>query len=185
MKKILANHASDIFSNYDVNPDVINLNLDDYSPAEFIKRLQEDGFYSDAVVFLSHALPRREAVWWACLCARKATKILADKNDQLALKAAEEWVIKPTEENRRNAEKLAEMTNYKTPSGWAATAAFWSGSSITKENETPVPPPAYLYAHAVAGAVNMTASFINGDDINKTYHELLNHGLSIADGGNG
>ena len=28
--------------------------------------------YTDAVRFLAHALPKREAVWWACLCVRKA-----------------------------------------------------------------------------------------------------------------
>lgn len=185
MKKILANVAFDVFSNYELSPDIINLELDEYSPDEFLKRLQEDGFYSDAVIFLSHALPRREAVWWACLCARKANISLINNNEKLALKAAEEWVMKPTELNRRNAEIFAEKTNYKSPSSWAATAAFWSGPSITKENEPPVPPPAFLYAHAVAGAVNISASLISDNDIKVTYLELINHGLSIADGGNG
>ena len=47
--------------------------LDDrITPLQFVSRLIEIECFADAVSFLAHALPKREAVWWGCLCARDA-----------------------------------------------------------------------------------------------------------------
>ena len=34
-----------------------------------LTRLESNGFLLEAAKFVAHALPRREAVWWACMCA--------------------------------------------------------------------------------------------------------------------
>ncbi len=110
----------------------------------------------------------------------------ATSKDNLdALKVAEQWVYNPTEENRRLAEKLAAITEYTTPSSWTAMAAFWSGGSITAIDEPPVPPSQYLYANAVAGAVNISATFDKNQDPEKLYDMFIKQGLDIANGGNG
>src|ERR1044071_4286955 len=41
-------------------------------PKAFVAMLLERELHVDAVRFLAHGLPRREAVWWAWVCARKA-----------------------------------------------------------------------------------------------------------------
>src|SRR6516225_12092014 len=55
---------------------------------------------SDAIVFLAHLLPRREAVWWAIQCVRALIGASADDG---AHRSAETWVRAPTEDNRRAA----------------------------------------------------------------------------------
>src|SRR5262245_52275484 len=40
-------------------------------PKDFIGRLTAANLHAEAVRFLAHALPRRECVWWAWVCARK------------------------------------------------------------------------------------------------------------------
>ena len=37
--------------------------------AEAVLRLEAAGFAPEAVRVLAHALPKREGVWWACMCA--------------------------------------------------------------------------------------------------------------------
>jgi hypothetical protein len=46
--------------------------LKDQPPQEFLNLLIQEGLFQDAVSFLAHALPKREAVWWAWVCARRA-----------------------------------------------------------------------------------------------------------------
>ncbi|MEJ7639474.1 MAG: hypothetical protein WKF75_16235 [Singulisphaera sp.] len=46
---------------------------EDQTPRQFLDVLIENGEFPDAVRFLAYALPKREAVWWACLCARTAS----------------------------------------------------------------------------------------------------------------
>src|ERR1035441_7160931 len=41
-------------------------------PLDFVALLMEKTLYPDAVRFIAHALPKREAVWWGWVCARRA-----------------------------------------------------------------------------------------------------------------
>ena len=43
----------------------------DQFPIDFLSGLVSQGKLEDAVTFCSFLLPRREAVWWACGCARE------------------------------------------------------------------------------------------------------------------
>ena len=38
--------------------------------AAALLRIVQAGMMADAARFMAHALPKREAVWWACMCAR-------------------------------------------------------------------------------------------------------------------
>ena len=90
-----------------------------------------------------------------------------------ALVAAEKWSKEPTEEHRRNAERAAEQTKYKDPSGWIALAAFWSGGSLAPPDQPEVAPAAHLTAKAITGALMLAAT--HGDPLlaNGRYHEFL------------
>src|SRR5690348_16879504 len=77
-------------------------------PAEFIDLLCAEGLWADAIRFLAHALPKREAVWWACVAARAALADDAPARQVAVIEAAEAWVYQPTEENRRAAMEKAE-----------------------------------------------------------------------------
>lgn len=186
MKKITTNLASDVVEQYELNKEVKLLLTENQTPAKFLKVLIDEGHYQDAITFLAHAMPVREAVWWACVCSRYFAED-GDVKYQLALKAAETWVYESTEENRRVAEKYAKEGEYATPASWAAAAAFWSGGSITKEGDPVMEPAPNLYAHAVTGAVVMAAGWKepSADDLEDRFKKYLQHGISIANGGNG
>ena len=46
-------------------------------------------------------------------------------------------------------------------------------------------PAAYLYAHAVSGAILNAVGMSEADDIDTQFQQFIEHGLNIADGGNG
>ena len=54
-------------------------------------------------MYLAWALPRREAVWWACQCVRAAVPPAEGSADDAALQAAQRWASSATEDHRRAA----------------------------------------------------------------------------------
>jgi len=155
-------------------------------PVDFLKALIEQELYPDAVRFLARALPKREAVWWACLCARSVLADDAVRPAQIkAIEIAEQWVYKPTEANRRLADAAARAAEFTGPAGWAAMAAFWSEGSMAPENLPVVPPAENLTAKAVAGAVMLAAVLTQPEKSQDKYRFFLEQGIDIANGGNG
>src|SRR5207302_301373 len=94
---------------------------------QYLDLLTENGLLPDAVRFLAQVAPKREAVWWACRCARSVAGAEPPAQAAAALKAAEKWAADPSEDNRRAAQAAAEAAGAETPAGCAALAAFWSG----------------------------------------------------------
>lgn len=185
MKKVRQRLASEIYEHIDLEKDAEELTDASYTPEQYLEALINDKQYYSAVIFLAHALPKREAVWWACVCSKSIVTEETKKDDVDALKSAEQWVYNPNEENRRLAEKLALKTEFISPPSWAAMGAFWSGGSVTGINDPPVPPSQYLYAHAVAGAVNLAATIDPELDPVNIYLDFIKKGMDIANGGNG
>ena len=152
---------------------------------DFIGKLLEQKLYPDAVRFLAHALPKREATWWACLCARNG---LTDKTPAIQVKAielAEAWVYNPADENSKLNYPVAEAAGHKNAASWAATAAFWSGNDISPIPEAVIPPDEKLYAKAVVGAVMLAATQGEASQVDDHYRLFLKQGLHIASGADG
>jgi hypothetical protein len=158
-------------------------------PEGYVSALLDAGLLQDAVRFLAYSLRPREAVWWACLAARAYIDAghPTEPPDTEALAAAEAWVFKPDEDNRRAAYDRAMATQFQTPAAWAAMASFWSGGSIAPANLPTVPPPSNVMGRAVWGAV-IIASVINPkspEDMESRHRAFLTQGIDIAQGGNG
>jgi hypothetical protein len=152
--------------------------------AAALTRIVEGGMMADAARFMAHALPKREAVWWACMCAR-ATEPEAPPPDAAALVAAEAWVRKPEEEFRRAAMAKAEAAGFRSPEAWAAVGAFWSGGSMAPPGQPIVPPADHLTGVAVAGAVSLAAVRRAPEKAEATLRRFIESGLDIAGGGSG
>lgn len=153
-------------------------------PLAFVEALSAQSLYTDAVQFLSRALPKREAVWWCCLCSRDLPEDA--KRPELAggIGAAEAWVFRPNEENRRKAESAANAITASHPARWTAMAAFWSGGSMAPPEAPEAKPAEDFTAKAVAGAILMAAALdpLETDARNRRF---LGYGLDIAKGGTG
>ena len=147
---------------------------------EFLAALIEQGQLTDAVTFMSCALPKREALWWAYLCAHQSATPAVSATDAAALNAAARWVRDPSEENRRAAMPAAEATEYATPSGLVALGTFFSGGSMAPPDVDPVPPQPEFTARSVCRAVMLAAVITEPEQADAKYRSFLQTGLDVA-----
>ena len=126
---------------------------------EALARLEQAGLLIEATRLVAHAMPAREAVWWACACSRHTAPSGANPAAETTVReAAEEWVRRQTDEHRRAAMKQAEAAGFGSPEAWAAVGAFWSGESMAPPEAPKVPPQPHFTGLAVAGAVALAAA---------------------------
>ncbi len=154
--------------------------------AQAVQRLEAAGFRSEAARLTAHALPKREAVWWACMCAAAVPEAGLPPADAAARAAAEAWVRQPTDDNlRRTAWDAAHATAFKTPEAWSAVAAFWSGNSMAPAGQPVVPPGDELTGVAVSGAITLAAVRGKPERADARLTRFLAAARDIAAGGAG
>jgi hypothetical protein len=148
-------------------------------PAEYVSLLLGKKLYPDAVRFVAHALPKREGIWWAWMCARRAAGEQAKPEIRAALEATEKWIAQPNEEHRRAAMAAAEKAQFDTPAGCAGLAAFLTSGSMAPPEAPPVPPGEYLSAKAVSGAV-ICAAVTEPENAPARFEQFVAQGLDVA-----
>ena len=155
------------------------------SVVEVLEVLSRAGHLVEASRVMAHAMPRREAVWWACMCARHTRPVDLSAADAAVLEAAELWVRKPTDENRRAAFALAQEAGFGTSEAWSGVAAFWSGDSMSPLGQPAVPPAPNLTGAAVAGSVALASVRVKPALQMKRLQNFLSSAYEIAAGGTG
>lgn len=153
--------------------------------SEAMERLAAAGMLIDAARLCAHALPAREAVWWASRCAIATAPDGLAEADQEARALAEAWVRQPTDETRRAAMEKAQLAGFTSAEAWAAVAAFWSGDSMSPVGQPKVPPAPHLTGTAVAGAVILASVRDRPERQPERLHRFLDSARDIAAGGAG
>lgn len=155
-----------------------HLAADDPSSAILLERLMDGQLWAPAARLLAHALPEREATWWACMCVA-ATAPQARSGELLqAAVAAEAWVRRPSEAARRGASEAARNGSAAEPEIWAARAAALAGVAAAPDRS--------LHAgHAADAAVALAAD--RGDPGRRVerVRRFIDSGRDIAAGGSG
>ncbi len=154
------------------------------SPAQFLSRLVNGGSYLQAIQYLAHALPKEDAVHWACLCAREAAKRGArpKPEEEDALRAAEDWAAQPDDSLARIALKAAQYTDMSGAGSLAAAAAFFSARSIATPPAAPVAPPEHMTGVMVAAAVLMATAQGPAQQVQERYRQCIQKAVQIASG---
>ena len=177
--------AAEVAQSVTLTPQAVALLKPQASVADFLSALMAAELMTDAVAVMSRALPKREAVWWACLAARTMVDAQTPPAVVAAIEAAEAWVYRPSDETRRAAMDRAQATKFDHPGVWAAVGAFWSGGSMAPPNLPSVPPAEHLTGVAVAGAVNLSAVMREPQYAKDKLEAFLGQAVDIANGGNG
>lgn len=193
LQKLNSQKPSIICSRFKLSDNGAAMLEDGVNSAQYLNSLIYQEFYSDAVNFLAHGLPKREAIWWGYLAAKHADGESLANEAQEALRLIKDWVYHPDESLRRKAERLSEKLEFKTAVGWSIMSVFWSGGSLCAEHLPAVMPQEFLYAKGVAGAVMLAAVLAGveqkreplGKTISSNYRYFIEQGIDIAKGGNG
>jgi hypothetical protein len=152
----------------------------DLHPLDFVALLMEKALFPDAVRFIAHALPKREAVWWGWVCARRAAGENPPPKIKAALDATEKWIAQPSEDNRRLAMAAAEKAELGTAAGCAGLSAFFSGGSLAPPDAPPVPPGEFLAAKAVSGAVIFAAVAKEPERAPERFKSFVAQGVEVT-----
>src|SRR5947209_6335458 len=95
LAKVSAKTAAEICKHFPLGDAAKGLLREGLAPRPYLDLLIGKELFVDAVRFLAHALPKREAVWWACLCARAVAGSKPAPAETAALQVAEKWVADP------------------------------------------------------------------------------------------
>lgn len=153
--------------------------------SEALAVLAEGGHLVEAARLCAHALPQREAVWWAAQCAAHTAPADLSEADRAAHTLAESWVRQRSDDVRRAAMAKAEEAGFSTAEAWAAVAAFWSGDSMSPLGQPKVPPPPHLTGTAVIGSVILASVRIRPERQTERLRRFLASAREIAVGGAG
>jgi hypothetical protein len=179
-----AKTAAEICKRFPLSQDAVKLLRDGMEPRPFLDLLIEKLHHADAVRFLAHSMPKREAIWWACLCSRPAAGGAAVPPPVAAAqKAAEDWITAPNDEKRRAAHVAAQAAGVGTPAGLTCEAVFFSEGSLGPPQFQAVPPPEHLAATMAANAI-ILAAVADPAKAAAKYGQCLALGKDVAAGKN-
>ncbi len=184
-KKIIAERACDIIDADDLDVGSKDLLNPEMRPETYIRELCSAGMWSDAVKVMARALPPREAVWWACVCARRIDFLADDADEIAALKAAEQWVYKPTSQNQADAFRLAQESDSRSAGMLAALAAAGSEGKLPLIDGQYTDLESSVFPQLLYAVVMISAATNGAEQINEQLRQMLSSGEDIARGGNG
>ncbi|MEM7667600.1 MAG: hypothetical protein AAF317_00425 [Pseudomonadota bacterium] len=155
----------------------------DASIEDALALLEENEEYLDMFQLFAHGLPPREGTWWACLAAREMFPAEGPAQPK-CLKAAEDWVFKPTDEARVVCREVMETAPPEDDTTLVAMAATFAkgtlGAGELEDYDAP--------AGAVGGCIfSMALISMFDDDEQVDYRAQLfvERAIDIARGGNG
>ena len=154
-----------------------------------LQSLTNHGYWFDAVTLLAHALPQREAVWWAARVCDDYLAVVqmteAERAEQKAVLAiVRKWVHEPEEQLRLTVHRAALDLANRLPAHWVGMSVFWATGDITPDTGVVTPPPPYLYARGVSASIDLAASLAI-QSREALYARAVGRGLDVASGGDG
>ena len=184
-KKIPYADSRILLQQFELSEAELKKTLEPLSPHEVIESLRAQKLYIDLINFISHGLPVREGIWWACLALDLRSDIWSPEENR-ALEECKRWVTEPDEHKRRAAEYFADNLDNTSAVRWLAQSVFWSGhGSITPPGEPVTLPPDFLHAKASSGAINTAAVIPEWGGYEDYYQRVISSGLDLAQGGSG
>lgn len=138
---------------------------------DFVANLFQARSFPDLIDVLGDALPHREAVWWACLCARHSEGAIEGTRQRNALRAAVAWVLDPTATMREKALAQEESRDSESACGQLALAAGQLPAALALDQ-----PKQLSASHHVQIALRLAGT---RPEHQRTFAEL---GLGVASG---
>ena len=152
------------------------------TPRRYFGRLLVHDEPGDAVRFQTYSLPKREAVWWACLCLRSVSDPMRKPKQAEALKAVLRWVLEPGDEHRQAAGKAGKAATFSTPIGAIAMSVFYSGGSIMPPDKPVIPPDPLLTGNILTGTIAGLLAEVPPEKAKATLLSFIALGISVATG---
>lgn len=182
LAKIEARTAGEICARFLLTKQAQALLGNDMTPLQFLDALLTHKQYVPGMDFLAHALPPREAVWWACLCFQHACGDSLSPPDRAAAAATVQWILQPSEGARIAAKAPAETAGPASVAGALAMAVYQTGPAPAAQGRPPSPPPPFASSKSVANAVKLACTKIDPAKMIDTQKSFVELGIGVAEG---
>jgi hypothetical protein len=154
------------------------------STQQYFGLLLENRCYADARRVLAHALPKRRALWWGCLCAWDLYRPQPPEVVDQVLQAVVRFVLEPSEGNRQATAECAKAVEPNTLAHCLAMAAFCSAGSIAPEGLPCVDPRPFITGRLVGVAVYLASVLRNPAQYLDRLRQYLAIGVEVSQGTN-
>jgi len=185
-KKMNSEQLGDLVAVEDLDPQAQLMFDPAMRPDTFIGKLAQENLWSDAFKLAALTLPPREAVWWACMCARTAPSIVDKEAEIAALESAEKWVFEPNADNRKKAFELAQECDPCLAGGMCAFTATYHDSRLPLVDGTEAELEPSVFPAMVTGVIMMAAADTQKPrGMFERFERFLKSAEEIANGGDG
>ena len=155
----------------------------DASVEEVLTELDTKDKLPEVLMMLANVLPPREAVWWACVCARDMYPE-GEEEQPATLTTAEAWVFKPGEETRTAARKALDDSIPGDKTKLCAQAACFADGTLGPGELEDYDTPPSGFGASVFGMV-MRAMYSDKEKAVVREVEYVDRAVDIGRGGNG
>jgi len=143
---------------------------------EFVRQLAAGPTPEESATLLAYGLQPRHALWWSHECLQAVPELLTNE-DRRMLGLIKAWVAEPDDQHRYAALDAGMGEQVRTPGGWLALAAGWSGGSMSGPGLPVVPPPRYLMGRALNAGVHSALARVPQD----RRRRMLDHYVGIGE----
>lgn len=157
---------------------------DELPPQAYFQRLLAAGHLPEARRVLAQSLPKRRALWWACLCAQDAYGNAMPTQVAEAIEAVLRFLQSPTEAHRRETERIGRSSPSSRLEACLAMAAFFSEGNISLPHLPPVYPRPYVTGRLVGVCVYLASVIRSPAQYKAHLRQYLEIGTQLARGEN-
>jgi hypothetical protein len=174
--------ARDVADRFALSDEARALLRPDHKPAQFFALLGRRELFRDAVRFAAHYLPKRQAIWWGCLCAWELFRPQTPPAEESAFRTVVDWVREPSEAHRRAALSAAQTAGTRTLSRPLAMAVFSAEGSLSPPDCPIVEPDENQTALFVAAAVILAGQLAPRRHRTTFQHHFLELAADLSQG---
>jgi len=151
-------------------------------PRDFYRTLMRHDCLADARRILAHALPRRRALWWACLVAEDLVRHRTVPGLHAVLEQVVRFVIQPNDAHRRGAGEAGRRFPMNSLPASLAMAAFFSDGSVSLPHLPPVLPRPFVTGRLVGVTVYLASVIRSAAQYKMHLRQYLEIGEQVAAG---
>ena len=175
--------AVEVCAVFKVPAPALRLLEDDPSVGTAMNRFLAESHLAEARRMLAHAMPRRDAVWWAYLSAMEAARHKPFTPEQEnSLDRVLAWLVSPTDAGRRACREAIRACGSTSIAGILCLAVWLSGGSVSPYPKRHIEPKPHVCAKLCAAVVYLSSVRFEPGRWREHLRHFIDTGLAVVRG---